>query len=150
MSIDEEKKYQAALETHKHYDNLSLTICIGMIAVVGACFSIYSNIKFPRGGALVFFAGAVIIGFLFWLYRKCAISALIARNYSAELEREDIPYGVSWVLVHINDPPEKELRQKFLPNMNKGLGLGWVPILLFAIALCAFLIIAGVCVVTRL
>src|SRR5207248_2672671 len=137
--IDKDK-YQAALETHKHYDNISLTICIGMVAVVGACVSVYPNIKFPRVGALAFFAGAVIIGFLFWLYRKCAISALIARNYSAELEREDFPYGVSWVLVHINDRDQKELRQKFFPNMSKGLGLGWLPILGFSIVLCMFLI----------
>ena len=143
MNIDKDKKYQAALETHKHYDNISLTICVGMIAVVGACFSIYSNIKCQRIGMLVFFAGVPIIGCLFWICRKCIISALIARNYSAELEREDLEYGVSWLLVHLNDPDKTELKEKFLPTAGEGLGRGWLPIAVFSSVLCVFLIAAG-------
>jgi len=142
--MDREKRYQAALDTHKHYDNVSLAIGTGMIVVTGACFSIYSQISTQRLGALVFFAGAVIVRILFILYTKSAKSALIARNFSSALEESDLPYGVSYVLVNISDPNHEELRKRYLPQESKGLGVGTRTVKNVALSLVIFLLVAGI------
>jgi hypothetical protein len=141
--MDREKKYQEALETHKHYDTVSLAICTGIIAVVGACFGVYSNFKIPEFGALIFLAGAVIVWYLFRLYQNCATSALIARNVSAALEVDDLPYGVSYVLVHINEADHSELKDRFFPVRGKGLGIGWRTTRRLTIILICFLLLAA-------
>jgi hypothetical protein len=138
--LNREERYQAALQTHAHFDNLSVAIVSGMVAVTGAAFAIKPSSSIPSGGALVLLISSVVVLVLLKLYINCARSALIARNLSAELEIRDLPYGISHVSININEPDF----EKFKPVKGQGLGEGTRTVSRFAYLLTSTLIL-GAC-----
>lgn len=139
ISLERNELYQAAISSHDHYDNLSIAIVTGMIAITGAAFTIDAPDSFPFGNALVLFPTAVVVLLLLRIYDKCARSALIARNLSAKLEVGDFPYGFSYVSVNSEDEQFKEL----IPTRGAGLGTGSRTVTFLAIFLACALLAGG-------
>jgi hypothetical protein len=110
---DLSERYKAAIDTHKHYDNLSLAVVTGMIVVVGASFTIADEIKnFPA--FLVFIACVGVLIAFFTLYHSFSRSAGIARNVSANIEAKgNEAHSISEVFT-TGDLSEKHLQPKGL------------------------------------
>lgn len=110
-----EEKYRAALETHRHYDTLSITSIAGMFAVTYGCLSMHNDLEAPKNVNLILYAGVVALGLLYALYLKLSNYALVARNVSKELEKED-GMGISEVyyLFIQNDEESKKKREPYV------------------------------------
>ena len=140
LPLERNELYQAAISSHAHYDNLSIAIVTGMIAITGAAFAIDAPNSFRFGNALVLVSTAVVVLILLRIYAKCARSALIARNLSAKLEVADFPYGFSYVSVNSEDEEFKEL----MPIQGVGLGTGSRTVTFLAVFLTCTLLAGGI------
>lgn len=134
------ERYQAAISTHAHFDNLSVAIITGMVVFTGAAFTVKPPASIPFGGAGVLFIASIVIIVLLRLYENCAFSALVARNLSAEMETDDQGYGISYVSVHIKEDKFEHLA----PKQRRGLGRGTRTVTVLAVILCLSLF-AGAC-----
>jgi hypothetical protein len=117
---DIEELYKVAIDTHKHYDTLSLTIVAGIIGVAAGSISIYKPDIFPKYSGFVFLCGALIDLFLFYLYWKCSNLALVARKVSRAIEEGEL-IGVSTVFSAIANTEygdDGELKKKYTPVWN--------------------------------
>lgn len=54
-------RYQAAISTHAHIDNLSVAIVTGMVVFTGATFSIKPSSAIPYGEAIVLLVASLVI-----------------------------------------------------------------------------------------
>jgi hypothetical protein len=91
-----EDKYKVAIETHKHYDTLSITVIAGMFAITFACYSLHKDLRGIINTNYIFFVGAAANLVFYFMYHKLSTFALIARNVSRMLELKD-GMGVSEV-----------------------------------------------------
>ncbi len=137
--MDKNELYQAVISSHAHYDNLSIAIVTGMIAVTGAAFTVDAPSSFPFGNVLVLFSTAAIVLILLRIYKNCSRSALIARNLSAKLEVDDFPYGFSYVSINSEDEKFNEL----IPTRGVGLGTGSKTVTFLAVFLICTLFVGG-------
>jgi hypothetical protein len=112
-----EEKYKAAIESHRHYDTLSITAIAGMFAVTYGCYNLHKELHNILNTNAIFFIGAVAIIFFYCLYYKLSNFALIARNVSRMLEKED-GFGVSEVY-YISTQKDEDSIKKFAPYERK-------------------------------
>lgn len=107
-----EELYKAAIDTHKHYDTVSLTIIVGIIGIAAGSIPLYKAEPIPRLSGFVFLIGVFLDLGLLWLYWRCSELALVARNVSTAIEKGK-PIGVSTVFGTM------ALRKKFAPNPSQ-------------------------------
>lgn len=108
-----DEKYKAALESHKHYDNISITSVAGMFAVTYGCYSLHKNLNDIIYTEYIFVMGVLAIIALYFLYYKLSTFALIARHVHQKLERQD-GLGVSEVY-YLYTQSDEESKKKFKP-----------------------------------
>ncbi len=118
-------KYNAAIETHKRCDSISMALITGMIAISGFSVSLYNSVNSGCSYSVgsnyyapyIFLASALVVSILYFMYRKSADDARVARNVARQLEEEHSngkPYdGISYVLYNMapytpGDSDEKE------------------------------------------
>lgn len=106
-------KYNAAIETHKRCDSISMALITGMLAISGFSVSLYNSIRSDYASSIgsngvapyIFLASDVIVIILCLMYRKSSDDARVARNVARELESEHSdgrPYdGISYVLYNM-------------------------------------------------
>jgi hypothetical protein len=117
--VSTDEKYKAAIETHRHYDSLSITAIGGMFAVTYGCYSLHKDLHSIINTNHIFIIGAAAIAVLFFLYYKLSEFALIARNVSRMLESDD-GLGVSEVY-YLSIQKDAESVKKFTPYAIKQL-----------------------------
>ena len=115
-----EEKYKVAIDTHKFYDTISMSIVGGMITVTGASFLLYDKIQNNQFAYLLFIITIIVIFGLLVIYRKSAYYANVARNVSADLEiNENLNIGISDVLKNLNK--NEYQKYKAVKSMFKGI-----------------------------
>ena len=95
-----EEKYKAAIETHRHYDNLSLAIVAAQFGVTYGCYTLFANqsLSSRLHAWQILVLGCFAIIALYFLYLRCAWHARIARNVARFLEVDPTSPGISEVL----------------------------------------------------
>lgn len=112
MSMVEER-YKAAIDTHKLYDTVSMSIVGGMFAVAGASFLISEKVGSKNLVAIVFFTTALLLIPLLIIYRKSACYANTARNVASGIEMKECDLGVSQVLADLEKYPKYKAEKHF-------------------------------------
>jgi hypothetical protein len=104
-------KYNAALDSHKHYDTLSISTVAGMFAVTYGCYSLHKDLKSILYTEYLFLIGVLALFLLLLLYGMLSRYALISRKVSEELEKgQDL--GISEVFSMAN-AKDSEIEKKF-------------------------------------
>lgn len=114
-----EEMYKAAIETHKFYDSISITLVGGLITVSGAIIYLLEKISTPYQKIGILVVGILVVSFLLLIYRKCAYYANVARNVSASIEDNSCNVGVSIVLKELDKAEYEKYRAK--KSMFKGI-----------------------------
>jgi hypothetical protein len=129
LGMNHEEKYKAALDSHKHYDSLSMTVVAGMFAVTYGSYSLQKDLINSPVSTLIYYVGAIAIVLLYLLYRKLSYLAIIARNVTRELELSD-GSGVSevydWASRDDDDSKKKFLLYAIKKDDNESLRLSSV------------------------
>ena len=81
--------YKAAIETHRYYDNVSLTVVGSMFAVAYGCFALFKDSR----AAPIFILGAGVVVMLWLVYERLLGFADHASNEAMRLEQHLEPVG---------------------------------------------------------
>ena len=113
-----EEKYQAAIDMHRHYDNLSLAVAAAQFGVTYGCYTLFANqslnAKIHTWQILILGALAVIA--LYFLYLRCNWHARVARNVARLLEVDPNSPGVSEVISQAKAGNQGHLTQFAAPK----------------------------------
>lgn len=83
--VNIEERYKAAIETHKHYDTISISCIAGIVGVLPACLLILEKVPSHYPKQILFVAGLLISSVLYRLYYLSAHAANLARNVAREI-----------------------------------------------------------------
>jgi hypothetical protein len=136
--LSREEKYKAAIETHRHYDNLSMSVVAGMFGVAFACFSLHKEIEKVMVARQLFFVGALAVLVLHLIYRRLSHYATVARDVSTILESKD-GVGVSEAYSNLAFTDCRKGKKISISALVSIKSL----VLAIAMALCTVLLVSG-------
>lgn len=85
VQVAPEERYKAAIETHKHYDSISISCVAGIIGILPGCLLFAEKTKTPLQHQIIFTAGILLTVLLYSLYHLSSINAGIARNVARKI-----------------------------------------------------------------
>ncbi|MEX0964400.1 MAG: hypothetical protein WDZ52_10235 [Pseudohongiellaceae bacterium] len=90
--------YRAAIETHRFYDTISISIVGGMITLSGATIYLLDKIEHRLDKMGTIIVSVAVLLLLLRIYRFSAYYANVARNVAAKIEGDETNIGISTVL----------------------------------------------------